>query len=328
MSRCALVTGGAGFIGSHLVDHLLRAGWAVRVLDNLTTGRIERVASSVEFVNGDVNDAASSLAACRGVDTVFHLAARVSVRDSFDFMVEHNTTNVTGTLVMLKAAAAGKVRRFVFASSMAVYSDSADAVPLSETHAVRPLSPYGIAKLAAEEYLCLAAPFFDIEPVVLRFFNTYGTRQTLSPYVGVATIFVNRLLSGQRCTVFGDGEQCRDFVHVSDVAKACILAADAPQAVGRRINVGSGRGTTVNQLLSLISALMKKEAIRQHEPPQAAELRNSIADLTLARQLLGYEPRAVVDVGFAEMIEAIRQTQARVWSDRSRPHYVTARGRL
>jgi nucleoside-diphosphate-sugar epimerase len=307
MSRIALVTGGAGFIGSHLVDRLMQTGWAVRVLDNLTTGRAEHVARGAEFVHGDINDAPTSLDVCRGVDTVFHLAARVSVRDSFEFMIEHNTTNVTGTLVLLKAASATKVRRFVFASSMAVYSDSTAAVPLSETHATRPLSPYGIAKLATEDYLCLAAPFFDIEPVVLRFFNTYGTRQAFSPYVGVATIFINQLLAGQGCTIFGDGEQCRDFVHVSDLVAACVLAADAPRAAGRRINVGTGRGTTVNQLLSLIAASLGRAAKCTYEPRQASELRNSIADITVAKQLLGYEPRASVDDSITEIIAAIRE---------------------
>ena len=262
----------------------------------------------MEFVHGDINDASIAHAVCEGVDTVFHLAARVSVRDSFEFMVEHNTTNVTGMLVVLKAAAARSVRRFVFASSMAVYSDSATADPLPESHPTRPLSPYGIAKLAAEDYLCLAAQFFDIEPVVLRFFNTYGTRQTFSPYVGVATIFINQLLAGEDCTIFGDGEQCRDFVHVSDIVNACVLAADAPQAIGRRINVGTGRGTTVNQLFSLIAALLDKRALCKHEPRQAAELRNSIADITLARQVLGYEPSARVDDSFAEIIESVRRS--------------------
>ena len=230
----------------------------------------------------------------------------MSVRDSFDFMVEHNTSNVTATLVLLKAAAAAGVRRFVFTSSMAVYSEGTAGSPIDEKHATRPRSPYGIAKLAAEEYLCLAAPWYGVQPVILRLFNTYGARQSYSPYVGVATIFVTRLLKGLPCTIFGDGEQCRDFVHVGDVARGCLLAADSDAAVGQRINIGSGHGTTVNELATLICALTGKTGAWSHESPASGELLYSVADIARAKQLLGYEPRARIEDRLLDVIDGIR----------------------
>ncbi|MBX9788809.1 MAG: NAD-dependent epimerase/dehydratase family protein [Pirellulales bacterium] len=302
----ALVTGGAGFIGSHLVDALLAAGWQVRVLDNLATGRREQVPDEAEFFEGNVGDSQLAQQACQAVDVVFHLAARVSVRDSFDFMVEHNTTNVTGTLVMLKAAAAAGVTRFVLASSMAVYADAEPGTANAESHPTRPLSPYGISKLAAEEFVLLAAPAFGVEPVVLRFFNTYGPRQAFSPYVGVVTIFITRLLQGLPCTIYGEGEQCRDFVHVSDVVRACLAAGHESAAVGQCINVGSGRGTTVNELAMLIAKAVVTTPNFTHGPEQSGELRNSVADLTRARQLLKYAPAAVLEERLAQLVAEFR----------------------
>ena len=307
----ALVTGGAGFIGSHLVDALLAGGWQVRVLDNLSTGRREQVLTAAELLVGEVDSAELAARACAGVDTVYHLAARVSVRDSFEYLVEHNTVNVTGTLVQLRAAAAARVRRFVLASSMAVYADAEPGTRNDENHATRPLSPYGISKLAAEDYVLLGAPAFGIEPVVLRFFNTYGPRQAYSPYVGVVTIFITRLLQGLPCAIYGDGQQCRDFVHVSDVVRACLAAGRSASAVGQRINVGSGRGTTVNELAEIIARLLGKPADYSREAQPPGELRQSVADISRAARLLGYTPTARLEDRLGEVVEALRRTTGR-----------------
>jgi len=304
----ALVTGGAGFIGSHLVDALLAGGWQVRLLDNLSTGRREQVPDAAELLVGDVGSAELAAQACAGVDTVYHLAARVSVRDSFEYLVEHNTVNVTGTLVQLRAAAAARVRRFVLASSMAVYADAEPGARNDERHATRPLSPYGISKLAAEEYVLLGAPAFGIEPVVLRFFNTYGPRQAYSPYVGVVTIFITRLLQGLPCAIYGDGRQCRDFVHVSDVVRACLAAGSSATAVGQRINVGSGRGTTVNELAALIARLLGTPADFSHVAQPPGELRQSVADVSKAARLLGYAPQAWLEDHLGKVIELLAAT--------------------
>ena len=304
----ALVTGGAGFIGSHLVDALLAGGWDVRVLDNLATGRREQVPAAAEFLVGDIGAVDLAERACEGVDTVFHLAARVSVRDSFEYLVEHNTVNVTGTLVQLRAAATARVRRFVLASSMAVYADAEPGARNDEQDATRPLSPYGISKLAAEEYVLLGAPAFGIEPVVLRFFNTYGPRQAYSPYVGVVTIFITRLLQGLPCSIYGDGQQCRDFVHVSDVVRACLAAGSSASAVGQRINVGSGRGTTVNELAALLARLLGKPADFSHVAQPPGELRQSVAELSKAARLIDYAPQAWLEDHLGEVIDLLAAT--------------------
>jgi UDP-glucose 4-epimerase len=223
----ACVTGGAGFIGSHLVEALLRKRVGVTVLDNLSVGRRENVPSGVPIVVGDILDTELVADTLSGCDVVFHLAARVAIRSSFEFAVQDTMTNVVGTASVLRAARnAGSVRKVITASSMAVYGDALDKVPFPETLDTAPISPYGVSKLAAERLTHLMCGEAGMQSTVLRLFNTYGPRQALSPYVGVITIFINRLLSEERPTIFGDGEQCRDFVHVQDVAAAFVGAMD------------------------------------------------------------------------------------------------------
>lgn len=304
--RRVLVTGGAGFIGSHLVEALRARGDRVVVYDNLSMGRRENVPSDVPLIPADVRDAAALGAAMQDVDTVFHLAARVSVRDSLRSFAEDADVNLFGTLRVLEACAAARPRRLVFASSMAVYADSPRPDPVSETYHAEPLSPYGVAKLAAERYVLQLAPQFDVEPVVLRFFNTYGTRQTDTPYVGVISIFVRRLLAGRTPAIFGDGEQCRDFVHVSDIVSGCLLAMEAPRA-GIVANIGTGVATSVNALAALLCERIAPHIRPERGPAQPGELRNCIADVSAARKLLGYTPCASLAEKLEEVIEYLRR---------------------
>lgn len=307
MEKRALVSGGAGFIGSHLCDRLVEDGWALRVLDDFSTGRRDNLNDSVEVIEGGITDQAACAVACVDVDTVFHLAAKVTIRRSIETFHEDAQTNVMGTLNLLRAAGAAGVRRFIAASSMAVYADSPGGKLVDENHPLGPLSPYGISKLAAEQYVHIMAPQWSMEPVVLRLFNTYGSRQGYTPYVGVLTIFVTHILQGKPCTIFGDGEQCRDFGHVSDVANAFLLAAGTEQAVGETFNIGTGRGTTVNQLAELIRNELG-EGEFNYADPHPAELRHSVPDIAKAKSLLGFGPANKLEDRLGQVIESIRSS--------------------
>jgi UDP-glucose 4-epimerase len=306
MTDLVLVTGGAGFIGSHLCESLLKQGYRVRVLDDLSFGKRENVPEDCEFIQGNILDPNSVGRALQGVSFVCHEAARVTIRGSVDRFYEDAETNLMGTLHLLKAAGQHGIRRFVYASSMAVYADSPAPDPVAETYTVVPASPYGIAKLAAERYVLMLSPALKIEPVVLRYFNTFGTRQTYTPYVGVITIFVTRLLQKKDITIFGDGDQCRDFVHVSDIVQANLLALNNSGAAGQIFNVGTGHGTSVNELAALLTARLHPDARIQHEDSRQEELRYSIADISKARSILGYIPKTDLKKQIPEVIEYIR----------------------
>ncbi len=300
-----LVTGGAGFIGSHLCDALLAQGRRVRVLDDFSTGRAENVDPRCEVIEADLGDRGALLAGMQDADVVFHLAARVTIRGSVDHFEDDARTNLMGTLAVLAAAGEQRVRRLVFASSMGVYADSPEGLLAGEDHPQEPISPYGISKLAAERYVLKVAPQLGVEPVALRLFNTYGTRQGYTPYVGVITIFVTRLLQGESLVIFGDGQQCRDFVHVSDVVQANLLAMET-EAVGEAFNVGTGRATTVLEVADLLRQALCPEAEVAYEPARPEELRYAVADVTKARRLLGYEPRCRIEDHIGEVIASCR----------------------
>lgn len=299
------VTGGAGFIGSRLVRALLARGTDVTVIDNLSVGRAENVPAAARLVVGDILDADAVADAVSGCDAVAHLAARVAIRSSFEFAVDDMQTNATGTASVLAAAgAAGSVRTFVTTSSMAVYADADGPEPISEGHRTRPAAPYGVSKLAAERLTHMMCGHFGIDSVVLRLFNTFGPGQTLSPYVGVVTIFVNAIASGETPMVYGDGNQCRDFVHVDDVADA-LVAAVSSNISRETINVGTGVPTSVNAILSYLNAAMGTSVPGRHVAAVPGELRFSIADIGKARQLLGYSPQRRVDTSLDAVVREI-----------------------
>ena len=293
--RRVLVTGGAGFIGSRLAAQLRARGDEVVVLDDLSTGRREKLPEGARLIVGDVRDGAALEAALEGVEVVFHLAARVSIRGSIEGFRDDHDVNLGGTLALLAALPGSAVRRVVYASSMAVYADSPDGARVGEEHPTRPLSPYGVSKLASEHYLRVMGPRLGVEHVSLRYFNTWGPGQELTPYVGVATIFVNALLDGRTPTLFGDGAQTRDFVFVDDVARATLRAGEAP--LGEPVlNVGTGRGTTVRALLEQIADALGVPPRAERAPARPEELRHSVADPTRIERSLGVGDWAPLDL--------------------------------
>lgn len=296
-----LVTGGAGFIGSHLVERLVRDGIETIVLDDLSVGKRENLPPGVTLIQGDVRDRQVVDEAVSGVQGVFHLAARVSIRASIAGFYDDAETNLMGTLNVLKACASRNVNKLVYASSMAVYADAPRPTPVPESYDTAPLSPYGVAKLASEKYIRLVSAQAGFKAVSLRYFNTYGPRQTFTPYVGVITIFAQRLLRGEAPIIFGDGQQCRDLVYVGDVADATYQAM-MTEVTGEVINVGSGEGTTVNRIAALLCARLNPSIQPVHVQEHAGEVRNSIADIRKAQRLLGYEPKTWLEDRLDEII--------------------------
>jgi UDP-glucose 4-epimerase len=301
----ALVTGGAGFIGSHIGQRLLSLGHKVVVLDNLFTGSIENVEAvgpGVHFVQGDVRDLAVVEEHARGCDVVFHQAAIVSVPLSVERPQESHDVNIQGTLNVLQAARAAKVRRVVFASSAAIYGQE-PTLPKREDMLPAPISPYGVEKMTGEHYLATWSKLFGVETVALRYFNVFGPRQDpKSPYSGVISIFVDRILAGKPITFFGDGSQTRDFVYIANVVDANLLAATTPGVSGRVFNVACGRSITLLELGSLIERAAARNVERVFAEPRAGDIEHSLADITRARNELGYEPKVDVETGLRDLI--------------------------
>jgi UDP-glucose 4-epimerase len=285
----ALVTGGAGFIGHHLARALLDRGLEVSVLDDLSMGRRESVPAAARFFQGDVRNPDDVDKALQGVDCVFHEAAIVSIRASVEGFVRDAEVNLMGTLNLLERIARSGVRKAVLASSMAVYADSPTPAPLREDALARPISPYGVAKLAAEQYWLLAGRHFGFDATALRYFNTYGPGQTPTPYVGVITIFINGLLRGQAPSIFGDGDQRRDFTHVDDIVSANLAVLDHDCA-GRIMNVGTGHATSVNEIARELVARLAPDLTPKYVPGVQGEMRNAIADASALRATTGWKP--------------------------------------
>ncbi|MGD8253488.1 MAG: SDR family oxidoreductase [Syntrophobacterales bacterium] len=299
MQKC-LVTGGAGFIGSNLAERLLDDGVQVRVLDNLTTGFMENLEpflGDIEFKQGDVRDLETLQEVMDGVEVVFHQAAVVSVPQSVEDPIEAAMVNDLGTLYVFEAARRTGVRRVVFASSCAVYGNLPH-LPKKETMETRPLSPYAAGKLHGETYAFLYSDLYGLETVCLRYFNVYGPKQDpTSPYSGVISIFLDRAVQGELPTIFGDGEQFRDFVYAADVVQANLLAAYRDNIAGAVINIGTGSSVTVNGLWETISQFAGVEGEPERAEERPGDIRESVADISLARDLLTYEPQYSLEEG-------------------------------
>jgi nucleoside-diphosphate-sugar epimerase len=308
-----VVTGGAGFIGSALVRALLAGGHRVHVIDNLSTGsldNLEEVANHIIVSEYDICDYNRIAPIIAGAPRVFHLAAVASVPKSIIDPVPSHDTNINGTFNVFRAAAEGKAGRVVYAASSAAYGDSA-ALPKVETMAPQPKSPYALQKLVGEYYGSVFSNCFDLETISLRFFNVFGPRQDPgSPYSGVLSIFMNCLLENRAPTIFGDGEQSRDFIYVEDVVALLLKASESQGFSGGVFNAGNGERITLNQTWEL---LQKMEGVRlpaKYAPSRAGDVRDSQADITAAVRYLGYAPRFTFEQGLRETLEWYRSTSA------------------
>jgi UDP-glucose 4-epimerase len=304
-----LVTGGAGFIGSHLVEALAARGDRVRILDNFSTGRRENLGplvDHVECIAGDVTDAAAVNRAVNGCEIVFHQAALASVPRSLDDPLATHAVDATGTLLVLDAARRAGVRRVVYAASSSAYGNQPSPKKL-ETDLPSPLSPYAAAKLAGELYCQAFWHSFGLETVALRYFNVFGPRQDPSgPYAAVIPLFIRALLAGQQPTIFGDGRQTRDFTYVGNVVQANLLAALAKDAAGQVFNVGSGQALSLLDLLAALNRTLGTKIEPLFQPARAGDVRDSLADITRARQVLGYTPSATLEEGLQRTVEFYR----------------------
>jgi UDP-glucose 4-epimerase len=306
MAVC-LVTGGAGFIGSHLTEALLARGDIVRVLDDLSSGHLKNLSSvidRIDFIEGSICDRATVQQATTGVDFIFHLAALVSVPKSMAEPIEAELINSMGTLNVLNAAKAAGVRRLVLSSTCAVYGDE-PTLPKTETMCPRPKSPYALSKLSAEHYCQIFNESFGLETVSLRYFNIFGPRQDpSSAYSGVISIFTDKLLQGLAPTIFGNGQQTRDFVFVDDVVRANLLAAEAPNAAGEIFNIGTGRPVSINQLFENLCHIFNHELKPHYKPARTGDILHSYADPNRAKLVLDWQAQ----VDFAEGLKRLVET--------------------
>ncbi len=304
-----LVTGGAGFIGSHMVAELVRRGESVRVLDNLSTGKVANlgaVRDKVDLRETDIRDLDSIRPVFKGVDYVIHLAALASVARSMEDPVETTQVNLGGAVHVLLAARDAKVQRVVMAATAAAYGND-PALPRVETQTPQPLSPYAVTKLASEYYGQIFNDNFGLEAVSLRFFNIFGPRQDpKSPYTGVLSKFIVAYLTGATPVIFGDGEQSRDFTYVANVVEASLRACRAPGAAGKVINVGTGKSATLNQTITVLNGIFAKQVKPQYGPPRAGDVKHSTADISLARATLGYEPLVSFEDGLRKTVAWLR----------------------
>ena len=295
-----LVTGGAGFIGSNIVDELVRRGQRVTVLDDLSAGKeanLSAVKDKIEIIRGSFVDLSTVQAACGGADYVIHLGARTSVPRSVKDPLETNRVNIDGTLNVLVAARDAKVRRVVFAASSSAYGET-PTLPKVEAMPAAPISPYGVTKLVGEMYLQVFGRVYGLENVSLRYFNVFGPRQDpSSQYSGVLSRFMLAVLEEEQPIVYGDGEQSRDFTYVDNVVDATLRACEAPGASGLVFNVGTGSRITLNQTLKLLEKISGKPLRAKYDPPRTGDILHSQADISLGRRVLGYEPRVDFEEG-------------------------------
>ena len=300
-----LVTGGAGFIGSHLTERLLAAGHQVRVLDNLSTGKRDNLPThaALQFIEGDIRDAGCVGPAVAGCDAIVHLAAVASVQASVDDPAGTHATNFLGTLNLLEAARRSGVRRFLYASSAAVYGDTAE-LPVREDSVLQPLSPYAADKLAGEHYLFFYGHKYGLKGTAFRFFNIYGPRQDpSSPYSGVISIFVDRARTAQPVTIFGDGQQTRDFVFVADLVEILFGSLSDERTAGVVMNVGRGVECSLLEMLGDLEQLYSRSIERRHVDPRVGDIKNSRADVSRLKRLRGSVPQTTIRIGLARLLE-------------------------
>jgi nucleoside-diphosphate-sugar epimerase len=301
-----VVTGGAGFIGSTLVRTLVEAGGQVVVIDNLLTGHIRNLAEvrdRIEVHILDIRDGAAIAPVIAGADTVFHLAAIPSVPRSIDEPRPSHEVNINGTFEVLQAAVQGKVRRLVYAASSSAYGDS-EVLPKIETMLAKPKSPYAVQKYLGELYASAFTSCFGLETVALRFFNVYGPRQDpSSAYSGILSLFMKHLIARTPPTLFGDGEQSRDFTYVEDVAALCLKAANAPGVAGKMFNAGNGGRYTLKQIWSMLQKMEGVDIPPQYGPPRAGDVRHSMADTGAATAELGHAPQFPIEVGLKKTLD-------------------------
>lgn len=303
-----LITGGAGFIGSHLVKHVLGAGGNVRVVDNLSTGsakRLSQIRESVQLVTGDLADNSVAAEVVKDVDYVLHQAAVPSVQRSVVDPVGTHRSNVTATLNLLENSRKAGVRRFVYAASSSAYGDT-EVLPKSEAMPANPLSPYALQKWVGERYCKLYHELYGLETVSLRYFNVFGPGQDpYSEYSAVIPKFTTKLLAKEPITVYGDGEQSRDFTYIDNVIQANLLALSAPNAPGEVCNIGCGRRVSLNQLIQILEELLKVRAQVTYAPAKPGDVRHSLADITKATRVLGYVPETEIEEGLRRTVEAL-----------------------
>src|SRR6266566_6590427 len=308
-----LVTGGAGFIGSHIAEELLNRGEAVRVFDNLATGKEPNLAvlkGRAECIHGDLRNFAEVKAAVAGVEVVFHQGALASVPRSIADPVASLETNINGTQNVLIAARDAGVRRVVYASSSSVYGNT-PTLPKHEDMPTNPMSPYAVQKLAGELLCGVFTRIYKLETVALRYFNVFGPRQDpASEYAAVIPRFLRALIEERRPIVFGDGEQTRDFTYIANVVQANLLAATSPAAVGYAMNIGCGKQVSLNTVLRLAGELLDVIVDADYREPRPGDVRDSCADISLARRLLGYKPSVSFHEGLARTLDALRSSSA------------------
>jgi len=304
----ALVTGGGGFIGSHLAEALLKKGHEVRVLDNFSTGKRENLTfgnhtSSLEIVDGDIRDLALCQKAMEGVDFVFHQAALPSVQRSVEDPLGSHSVNVGGTLNVLLAARDAKVKRVMYASSSSIYGDT-PTLPKREDMSPTPLSPYALQKYTGEQYCRLFSQLYGLETVSLRYFNIFGPRQDPnSVYSAVIPRFIDALLHRRSPIVYGDGEQSRDFTYIDNVVQANVLAMSAERLQGEVVNIACGQRISLNQLLGFLKQWIPSERPAVYEEARSGDVRHSLADISRAKERLRYEPAAGIEMGLKRTVE-------------------------
>ncbi len=301
-----LVTGGAGFIGSHLVEALVAAKHKVTVLDNISTGKISNLSSvkaKIDFIKGDMSNMRLLKRACAKQDCVFHLAAIASVPFSVQHPIETHEINATGTLKVLQAAREAKVKRVIYSSSAAVYGDE-PSLPKKETSPIRPLTPYALTKLTGEQYTIMFGQIYGMETVALRYFNVYGPRQDPnSPYSGVITRFAASLKRGKKPIIYGDGMQTRDFVYVADVVQANLKAMKT-RATGKVFNIATGVQVSVREMLAHLNEIMKTKVPAIYSPKRPGDILHSVADISQAKKILKFSPRFTFHEGLEETVQS------------------------